>query len=709
MDDQAFDAMLDDMSDSESETSSNPPSPSQRSMNSTEKNFLSSLAISSKTRDSFGSFSSESTSSRNDTTSGRLATNTPRSPSSQQEGKYSSDNEDDDLSGADIGNIIMKETYSDSSSLSSRNDDYQEGAGLEEDSDDSEFDFGIREGRAKPLHTDDFTDGARGAAGNPSFAGGSRQGGSGFGGAGVGVSNLSYNNVGSRSNSVSFNSYSNNMNYGMRGESKEVDSIQAQSFGIRGATSAAIDKTTDEQLGRNIRRDLQYGRSFGVEQEEKAKKSQKKEKPSGWDMRKASEEELRHMNESKMSESKDADNDEDAILNSTKEQLIKRPSPPRNYPPVEQSSPPSPANFDSSDKRKSPLHEGYEEAKAPPPSPAPGVQESTTKNIRELNLSLPGGEGSKNGIYAASRGLLGIPGEISQEEKRMSLYKHVEKGFAMVKCYVVRSQSGVFGGKTYTMFAEPVGGGAPGGGTGEDAKDAESRFMLNAKKKSGTKHSNYVLTNDYSRQPSKETTIGKLKGDWSGAMYTMYDGGYNVKKRGAADVDGGDGEERKELGVIFYEYDRMGPGRMKVCVPRVGARGFWSDDNASILERLGDLADVEKLSAEKMPKHLKSSLIVCTNKRPKWDPGQKGHVLNFKGRVTESSVKNFQLQCDGEKETGGATMLQFGRVSKNVFTLDFGFPLNAIQAFAIALSSLDGKIADSKGYEIVRRMSTSRT
>ena len=83
---------------------------------------------------------------------------------------------------------------------------------MEEDSDDSEFDFGIRDGRAKPLH-DGFTDGARGAAGNPSsstlspFAAGSRQGKSGFGEAGVGVSNLSYNNVGSRSNSVSFNSY----------------------------------------------------------------------------------------------------------------------------------------------------------------------------------------------------------------------------------------------------------------------------------------------------------------------------------------------------------------------------------------------------------------------------------------------------------------------------------------------------------------------
>ena len=38
-----------------------------------------------------------------------LNSNSLRSP------QYSSDNEDDDLSGADIGNIIMKETYSDSS------------------------------------------------------------------------------------------------------------------------------------------------------------------------------------------------------------------------------------------------------------------------------------------------------------------------------------------------------------------------------------------------------------------------------------------------------------------------------------------------------------------------------------------------------------------------------------------------------------------
>lgn len=141
----------------------------------------------------------------------------------------------------------------------------------------------------------------------------------------------------------------------------------------------------------------------------------------------------------------------------------------------------------------------------------------------------------------------------------------------MVKCYVVRSQSGVFGGKTYSMFAEPSSGGAPGGGTGVDTVNVDSRFMMNAKKKTGTKHSNYVLTDDFSRQPSNSTIVGKLKGDWSGACYTMFDSGVNFKKRGEEGNCGRE-EERKELGVVFYEYDRMGPGRMKVCVPRVGAR-----------------------------------------------------------------------------------------------------------------------------------------
>ena len=37
--------------------------------------------------------------------------------------------------------------------------------------------------------------------------------------------------------------------------------------------------------------------------------------------------------------------------------------------------------------------------------------------------------------------------------------------------------------------------------------------------------------------------------------------------------------------------------------------------------------------------------------------------------------------------------MQFGRVADDVFTMDYNYPLCALQAFSIALSSFDGKLA----------------
>ena len=37
--------------------------------------------------------------------------------------------------------------------------------------------------------------------------------------------------------------------------------------------------------------------------------------------------------------------------------------------------------------------------------------------------------------------------------------------------------------------------------------------------------------------------------------------------------------------------------------------------------------------------------------------------------------------------------MQFGRVAEDVFTMDYNYPMCALQAFAIALSSFDGKLA----------------
>ena len=66
------------------------------------------------------------------------------------------------------------------------------------------------------------------------------------------------------------------------------------------------------------------------------------------------------------------------------------------------------------------------------------------------------------------------------------------------------------------------------------------------------------------------------------------------------------------------------------------------------------------------------------------------YVLNFNGRVTMASVKNFQLVDPDEQN---AVVLQFGRVAKDEFTMDMQWPITPFQAFAVTLSSFDSKIA----------------
>ena len=78
------------------------------------------------------------------------------------------------------------------------------------------------------------------------------------------------------------------------------------------------------------------------------------------------------------------------------------------------------------------------------------------------------------------------------------------------------------------------------------------------------------------------------------------------------------------------------------------------------------------------------------NKPPKWNDQVGAYVLNFSGRVTQASVKNFQLVSPDDLET---VVLQFGRVAKDVFTMDFQWPLSPLQAFSIACSAFDYKLS----------------
>merc|ERR1712150_129202 len=104
---------------------------------------------------------------------------------------------------------------------------------------------------------------------------------------------------------------------------------------------------------------------------------------------------------------------------------------------------------------------------------------------------------------------------------------------------------------------------------------------------------------------------------------------------------------------------------------------------------MGDL-DIEN-SAEVIDPTPDFGLLSLQNRPPWWNVELGAFVLNFGGRVSVASVKNFQLCARNDQEH---IMLQFGRVQgRHSFTMDFQFPLTATQAFAIAISSLQSKIS----------------
>lgn len=51
------------------------------------------------------------------------------------------------------------------------------------------------------------------------------------------------------------------------------------------------------------------------------------------------------------------------------------------------------------------------------------------------------------------------------------------------------------------------------------------------------------------------------------------------------------------------------------------------------------------------------------------------------------------LLCSTRLAAADYIVMQFGRVAEDVFTMDYNYPLCALQAFAIALSSFDSKLA----------------
>ena len=79
---------------------------------------------------------------------------------------------------------------------------------------------------------------------------------------------------------------------------------------------------------------------------------------------------------------------------------------------------------------------------------------------------------------------------------------------------------------------------------------------------------------------------------------------------------------------------------------------------------------------------------VFQNLPPKWNERTECYTLNFYGRVSWPSAKNFELVSLDDPDT---IYLLFGKVGRDTFNLDYRSPLTMFQAFCIALSALARK------------------
>lgn len=75
-----------------------------------------------------------------------------------------------------------------------------------------------------------------------------------------------------------------------------------------------------------------------------------------------------------------------------------------------------------------------------------------------------------------------------------------------------------------------------------------------------------------------------------------------------------------------------------------------------------------------------------TSRRPRWNAKHKSLSLDFRGRVSMASAKNFQLESPFTMSQGSSLLL-FGKVAEQKFVLDYRAPLGRVQAFAAVLST----------------------
>lgn len=303
-----------------------------------------------------------------------------------------------------------------------------------------------------------------------------------------------------------------------------------------------------------------------------------------------------------------------------------------------------------------------------------------------------------------------IPGVSGMLTFPISLKQPGPRNNTLIQCYIKRNSSS----QTYYLYLNL-----------NEASNEDGKFLLAAKKCRRPTFNDYIISlNSTGISKEGSSYIGKLRSNFLGTKFTVYDAlppnnevkvakSLSTRLLGIKQVSPTMPVGNYSIARISYDLNVLGsrgPRRMQCTMDSIPASSIEPRGVAPIQTEF-PRSNFESCPPSSLPlfrskstrtesiQSEKEKMLILKNKSPRWHERLQCWCLNFNGRVTVASVKNFQLVAYTEDGEGGVgvehedVVLQFGKVGKDLFTMDYQYPISAFQAFAICLSSFETKIA----------------
>ncbi|KAJ3256026.1 hypothetical protein HDU77_003440 [Chytriomyces hyalinus] len=236
-----------------------------------------------------------------------------------------------------------------------------------------------------------------------------------------------------------------------------------------------------------------------------------------------------------------------------------------------------------------------------------------------------------------------------------------------IKCKISRKRAIASGGRSYPSYELYI-----------QDEDREV-FLLSARKRNYiSKSSHYVISTKRLNECTGDSVVAHVRSNFIGTAFSIHDNAESSSKMKFG--------VHEEFGAVLYEPNILGvkgPRKMTVILPAM------SKDGQRVPLRPQNERETLLLRGRQ---DIDNTIHVMHNKTPQWNAETESFVLNFNTRVTMASVKNFQIVHDHDLDY---ILMQFGRVESDKFTMDFKYPMTAVQAFGIALTSFDAKLAEN--------------